>query len=193
MSLKIKTIPVSLSSKGAWFLMLISLALSLSCAGFPQTPGGDSEWERVEESPAPVTESPVPSPQEPVIQETETVVRIELSGDILFDFDKWDIRPGAEVALKDVAGVIKKYPDSSILIEGYTDSKGSDSYNVLLSGKRAEAVRNWLVKREGIDGKEIITRGRGEAKPAAPNTNADGSDNPGGRRKNRRVEITVRK
>jgi len=61
------------------------------------------------------------------VKETDTEIRIELSGDILFDFDKWDIRPAAEPVLTQVAGVINKYTKAAVLIEGYTDSKGKDS------------------------------------------------------------------
>ncbi len=127
------------------------------------------------------------------MKETETEVKIELPGDILFDFDKWSIRPVAEPVLKQVADVIKKYPDASVLIEGYTDSKGSDSYNQKLSEERAASVKDWLVKKGGINGHGITTKGSGEAKPVALNENPDGSDNPEGRQKNRRVEIAVKK
>jgi outer membrane protein OmpA-like peptidoglycan-associated protein len=131
--------------------------------------------------------------QELQVKETETEVKIELSGDVLFDFDKWDIRKEAEPVLENVAGIIKEYPNASVLIEGYTDSKGSDSYNLRLSQKRADSVKNWLVKKGGINGKNISTKGGGESNPVAPNENPDGSDNPEGRQKNRRVEITVKK
>ena len=131
--------------------------------------------------------------QELEVKETETEIKIELSGDVLFDFDKWDIRKEAEPTLQNVADVIKKYPNASILIEGYTDSKGSDSYNLRLSQRRADSVKNWLVKKGGINGKNISTKGWGEANPVAPNENPDGSDNTEGRQKNRRVEITVKK
>ncbi len=127
------------------------------------------------------------------VKETETEIRIELSGDILFDFDKWDIRPAAEPVLTQVAEVINKYPNAAVLIEGYTDSKGSDSYNLKLSDRRAASVKEWLVKKGGVGNKKITTKGMGEADPVAPNENPDGSDNPEGRQKNRRVEITVKK
>jgi len=127
------------------------------------------------------------------VKETETEIKIELSGDILFDFDKWNIRPAAEPVLTQVAEVIKQYPNAAVLIEGYTDSKGSDSYNLKLSQNRAASVKDWLVKKGGVGNKKITTKGWGEAKPVAPNENEDGSDNPEGRQKNRRVEITVKK
>ncbi|MEW6144999.1 MAG: OmpA family protein [Thermodesulfobacteriota bacterium] len=131
--------------------------------------------------------------QELEMTETDTEIKIELSGDILFDFDKWDIRKEAEPTLKNVAEVINKYGDSKVVVEGFTDSKGSDSYNLKLSEKRADSVKTWLVESGGVDGARIIAKGLGEAEPVAPNTNPDGSDNPEGRQKNRRVEITVGK
>lgn len=127
------------------------------------------------------------------VKETETEIKIELSGDILFDFDKWNIRKEAEPVLTQVAEVIKQYPDSAVLVEGYTDSKGSDSYNLRLSQKRADSVKDWLVKKGGVSNKKMPTKGWGEAKPVASNENEDGSDNTEGRQKNRRVEITVKK
>jgi len=125
--------------------------------------------------------------------ETDTEIKIELSGDILFDFDKWDIRKEAEPVLKNVADVINKYGGSKVIVEGFTDSKGSDSYNLNLSEKRADSVKTWLVKSGGVEAARITAEGRGESDPVASNTNPDGSDNPEGRQKNRRVEITVNK
>jgi outer membrane protein OmpA-like peptidoglycan-associated protein len=128
-----------------------------------------------------------------MVKETPTEVKIELAGDVLFDFDKADIRSEAEAALQRVVELIKQYPRSSVSIDGYTDGKGADAYNLRLSDKRAAAVKNWLVQQGGINGKRIKTKGWGQANPIAPNTNPDGSDNPAGRQKNRRVEITVKK
>jgi len=125
-------------------------------------------------------------------EETETDYRIELPGDIIFDFDKWDIREDAEKTLTKVGEVISAY-EHPVIIIGHTDSKGSESYNLELSKKRAESVKQWLIDQAGIDSKRIETIGRGENEPVAPNTNPDGSDNPEGRQKNRRVEIIIRK
>lgn len=127
------------------------------------------------------------------LQETKTQVKIELPGDVLFDFDKWEIRPDAEPMVRKVAEIIKQYPRARVSIDGHTDAKGSDAYNLQLSEKRAASVKEWLVENGGVDGKRIKTKGWGEAKPIASNTNLDGSDNPEGRQKNRRVEIIVRK
>jgi len=125
-------------------------------------------------------------------EETETDYRIELPGDILFDFDKWTIRKDAEETLSKVGEVISAY-EHPVSIIGHTDSKGSESYNLELSKNRAESVKQWLIDQAGIDSKRIETSGKGESEPVAPNTNPDGSDNPEGRQKNRRVEIRIRK
>jgi photosystem I P700 chlorophyll a apoprotein A2 len=126
-------------------------------------------------------------------KETETEFQIELSGDVLFDFDKWDMRPEAEESLKKVAEIINASESPKVKISGHTDSKGADDYNQQLSEKRAESVKNWLIENTEVDPKIIETSGYGESKPVEPNTNPDGSDNPEGRHKNRRVEIVVKK
>lgn len=125
-------------------------------------------------------------------QVSDTEIKIEMSGDILFDFDKATIRKKAEPTLKDVATVIDKYQAKNVLIEGHTDEKGSDRYNQKLSKARAKSVKNWLVQNANIEKKIIQAKGWGEAKPIAQNRHKDGSDNPEGRQKNRRVEITVK-
>jgi outer membrane protein OmpA-like peptidoglycan-associated protein len=127
------------------------------------------------------------------VKETQTEVKIALAGDVLFDFDKAEIRTVAEPTLQQVVGIVKQYPRAGVSIDGYTDAKGADAYNLQLSEKRAVAVKSWLVQKGGVDGRRIKTKGLGKANPVAPNTNPDGSDNPEGRQKNRRVEITVKK
>jgi outer membrane protein OmpA-like peptidoglycan-associated protein len=127
------------------------------------------------------------------LTETETEIRIELSGDVLFDFDDAAIRVAAEPVLTGVADVLKQHPDATITIVGFTDAKGSDTYNQRLSQRRAASVKDWLVASGGVGGDKLSTEGLGEANPVAPNANPDGSDNPEGRQKNRRVEIAVRK
>jgi outer membrane protein OmpA-like peptidoglycan-associated protein len=71
-------------------------------------------------------------------KETETEIQIELSGDVLFDFDKWDIRSDAETTLKKVGDIITACKSPEVIIAGHTDSKGSESYNQKLSEKRSE-------------------------------------------------------
>lgn len=125
-------------------------------------------------------------------EETDTEYKIELPGDILFDFDKWSIREDAEENLAKVGEIIAAY-NHPVTIIGHTDSKGSEDYNLELSEKRAEAVKKWLVDQAEINPNLIETAGKGESEPVAPNTNPDGSDNPEGRQKNRRVEIRISK
>lgn len=126
------------------------------------------------------------------VKETATEVKINLLGDILFDFDKADIRAVAEPTLAQVAKMIGSYAKATVLIEGFTDAKGSDSHNAKLSDHRAASVKNWFVKH-GVAANAMQTHGWGAAKPVAPNKKPDGSDDPDGRQKNRRVEITIKK
>jgi len=118
-------------------------------------------------------------------------VKIELDADVLFDFDKYSLRPAATDSLREVGEVAKSYGNSPVLIEGHTDGKGAHPYNMKLSENRAAAVKSWLVQNAGVAEARITTRGWGETKPIAPNTKPDGSDDPAGRQKNRRVEITI--
>ena len=117
-------------------------------------------------------------------------IKIDLAADVLFDFDKFDLRPAARPALEKVADVLKAHPRATATIEGHTDGRGSDQYNQRLSQQRAESVRRWLAAN-GITTR-MSAHGLGKTKPVAPNTMPNGADNPNGRQKNRRVEITVR-
>jgi outer membrane protein OmpA-like peptidoglycan-associated protein len=126
-------------------------------------------------------------------KETEAEIQIELSGDVLFDFDKWDIRSDAEAMLKKVGDIITAYESPQVIIAGHTDSKGSEAYNQRLSEKRSESVKKWLSENAGISADTMKTIGYGETRPVAPNANSDGSDNPEGQQKNRRVEIVIKK
>lgn len=119
-------------------------------------------------------------------------VRYRLSGDILFDFDKSDIRPEAQVILSDLAArIARNFKRARVLVEGHTDAKGADAYNQNLSERRAASVKRWFARKGGIRAHSISTRGYGEQRPVAANQNSDGSDNPVGRQQNRRVEIVV--
>lgn len=115
--------------------------------------------------------------------------RIALSADVLFDFDKAELRPEAAPALEKVAAVLKKLPSAKATIEGHTDARGDDAYNRKLSERRADSVRKWLAAN-GV-ANPMASRGLGETKPVAPNAAKGGKDDPEGRRKNRRVEILV--
>lgn len=124
---------------------------------------------------------------------TDQEVIIDLASDVLFDFDKYTLRPEAAATLRKVGQVAASYPRSTMTIEGYTDSKGTHPYNMKLSEDRAASVKIWLVQNAGIPSPRISTRGWGETKPVAPNKKPDGSDDPVGRQKNRRVDIVLRK
>lgn len=123
---------------------------------------------------------------------TDQEITIELAADFLFDFDRYAIRSEAADSLRKVGEVAKAYPKAPLLIEGHTDGKGAHPYNMKLSESRALSVKNWLVQNAAVDSARITTKGSGETKPVAANTNPDGSDNPKGRQKNRRVTITLR-
>jgi outer membrane protein OmpA-like peptidoglycan-associated protein len=127
------------------------------------------------------------------VKETPTEIRIELAADVLFDFDKADIRSEAAAALRNAADILRQKAKGPVRVEGHTDAKGADAYNQNLSVRRAEAVRAWLVEKEGLKGLSFTTRGFGSKNPVAPNTTSTGADNPAGRQKNRRVEIIAGK
>jgi outer membrane protein OmpA-like peptidoglycan-associated protein len=126
------------------------------------------------------------------VRETATETRIELPADILFDFDKADIRAAAEPALRQAAEVIRKGARGTVRIEGHSDGKGSPPYNQKLSERRAASVQKWLTERAGLRAK-FAAKGFGATKPVASNVKPDGSDHPEGRQMNRRVEIVFGK
>ena len=131
--------------------------------------------------------------QEFQAQQSGRSLSMNLSGDVLFDYDKAALKPEAEQALKKVAVVLSQFPESKVTVEGYTDSKGTKHSNMQLSLERAHAVKEWLVKNGNVLAANISTKGFGEDYPIAPNKNPDGSDNPIGRALNRRVSIIVEK
>jgi outer membrane protein OmpA-like peptidoglycan-associated protein len=78
-----------------------------------------------------------------------------------------------------------------VRVEGHTDAKGSDEYNQALSERRAASVRTWFVQAAKLPAKSVTAVGFGERQPVADNEKPDGSDDPEGRQKNRRVEVVV--
>jgi outer membrane protein OmpA-like peptidoglycan-associated protein len=126
------------------------------------------------------------------LKETDTELRIELAADVLFEFDKATLQPAAEETLAKAAGIIREKGTGVVRIEGHTDSKGDNAYNQRLSERRANSVRQWFI-RHGLGGVKFSSRGFGETRPIASNAKPDGSDDPEGRRKNRRVEIVIAK
>lgn len=112
-------------------------------------------------------------------------VRITLSGNVLFDFDSAELRDEAQAELQRVTEILGGYPGARVVVEGHTDSKGSDSYNLKLSSARAESVRDYLVASGSlIDGSASIAP-YGESRPVAENETDEG------RQANRRVDIIV--
>jgi outer membrane protein OmpA-like peptidoglycan-associated protein len=124
---------------------------------------------------------------------TPSEIRIDLAADVLFDFDKAEIKKAAEPKLQHLATVVKANPGAKVAIDGHTDGRGADDYNQKLSEARAASVKQWLVANASVSAASVTTRGWGKSKPVAPNAKPDGSDDPEGRARNRRVEIVVRK
>lgn len=116
--------------------------------------------------------------------------RFLVGSDALFEFDKATLTPDAEETLKALVPLLAKAGKKPMIIEGHTDAKGSGDYNQTLSEKRAVAVRDWLAAH-GAAPAATPTRGWGERRPVAPNARPDGSDDPAGRQKNRRVEVIL--
>lgn len=106
-------------------------------------------------------------------------------GDVLFEVDKSNLKPGAARSLDQLAQALKDDPDATIQIEGHTDSTGSRAHNMELSRERAESVRYYL-QTHGIDSSRMTTRGLGPDYPVASNNTA------AGRQQNRRVEVIVK-
>lgn len=121
---------------------------------------------------------------------TENKYDIILPTDVLFDFDKSNLRPDGIALLEKVKNHFAQHGADQLHVWGHTDSKGTDQYNAVLSQKRAVAVADWLKKQIKVKGL-IMAIGRGEKEPLVSNTNTDGSDNPVNRQKNRRVTLSV--
>jgi outer membrane protein OmpA-like peptidoglycan-associated protein len=105
-------------------------------------------------------------------------------GDVLFATGKYDLRPEAQIVLAKLSGIILSHPGLNLAVEGYTDSVGSEDFNLKLSQQRADTVRDYLVN-QGLPNSFVTAKGFGEADPVADN------GTPAGRQQNRRVEIVV--
>jgi outer membrane protein OmpA-like peptidoglycan-associated protein len=123
-------------------------------------------------------------------EEAKCTRRFLVGADALFEFDKATLTPDAEETLKVLVPLLAKAGKHPATVEGHTDSKGADAYNQTLSEKRALAVKDWLVAQSAL-ASSTPTQGWGERRPVAPNAKPDGSDDPMGRQKNRRVEVLV--
>ena len=121
--------------------------------------------------------------EEVVVAEPAEAVRVEL--DVKFDFDKAQVKPESYGDIKNLADFLTQYPQTTTVVEGHTDSVGSDAYNQTLSERRANAVRDVLVNQYGVGSDRVNAVGYGESRPVADNASADG------RAVNRRVEAEV--
>jgi outer membrane protein OmpA-like peptidoglycan-associated protein len=125
--------------------------------------------------------------------ESDDAVELTLAADVLFRFDKATLTPKARSRIAEVAGRLEEASPGPVQVDGYTDAKGSSAYNEGLSRRRAKAVAAALRRELGPSAPALTVAGHGEADPVARNTNKDGSDNPEGRARNRRVTITFRR
>ena len=133
---------------------------------------------------------PPPSPRRPAATH-EARVLDRLTIHVNFDFGKSNLTKADEADLKKAVDFISKYRGAHVELEGYTDDRGTEQYNQKLSERRAEAVKQYLIKEGAVDKTKISAKGYGESRPTAPNKTKDGKDNPEGRAKNRRVEILI--
>ncbi len=104
--------------------------------------------------------------------------------DVRFDFNKYTLKPEARERLARISGIVLAYPDLKLQVEGYTDSIGTDEYNLELSQKRADGVRGYLVS-SGVPPDHVNSQGFGKSNPVADNSTA------AGRKLNRRVDMIV--
>lgn len=115
----------------------------------------------------------------------EETLRVNFDSDILFAVDSASLSATSKYDLDEFAGVMNEYPKTAILIQGHTDSSGSEEYNMGLSDRRAESVYNHLLLRN-VDPSRMAAVGYGEGYPVADNSTAQG------RQLNRRVSILIR-
>lgn len=129
---------------------------------------------RLGTSPPPPVPAPPPPPE-----------KVCITLNVEFDFDKYDIKPKYHDVIGKVAEFMKEYPETTAVIEGHTDNRGSYQYNIDLSERRANSVRNYLIQKFNIEPTRLSTKGYGYTKPIAANMTAEG------RQKNRRIEAMI--
>lgn len=135
----------------------------------------DKQAQRIEEE--------IPGAEVERVGEGINVTFDETSG-VYFDTNKYDITGASRESLTKLSNIFQEYPNTNILVEGHTDSTGSDAYNFTLSQQRAQAVTNFLVN-QGISKERIDTKWYGETQPKYDNSTVEG------RAKNRRVELAI--
>jgi outer membrane protein OmpA-like peptidoglycan-associated protein len=120
-----------------------------------------------------------------VSRTADNELKVTVKNDVLFDYNSAGLRSASRSSLREMANVFEQYPNTTIAVEGFTDSTGSATYNERLSERRAASVANYL-ENLGVRGSRVDTIGYGESRPRASNNTASG------RQLNRRVEIHVR-
>src|SRR6266542_3705085 len=128
-----------------------------------------------------MTEEPKPPPPPPPAPKVERTIILD---DVLFDFDKSNVKPEAAAILDRLVAFMNENKDKKASLSGHTDSIGTEAYNQALSERRVNSVRDYVVKK-GVDSSRVSGQGFGESKPIADNKTREG------RAKNRRVEIKV--
>ncbi|MDG2227214.1 MAG: OmpA family protein [Flavobacteriales bacterium] len=149
----------------------------------------------IAETNATTTDAPAESHE--VLTQTEVNNTLNTGGalainSVMFVYDQVKLVEESQSELNKIVSYMNEYKDAKLVINGHTDSRGEASYNYWLSSARANKIRNYL-RKAGVSYSRMETHGYGESKPIADNQNSDGSDNPSGRQKNRRVEFIVNK
>ena len=120
-----------------------------------------------------------------VYRTAEDELNVVVRNEVLFDFNSAALRSASKSSLREMADVFERYGDTTISVEGHTDSVGSDQYNYRLSQRRASSVAGYL-EQLGVDGGRLDTVAYGESEPRASNSTASG------RQQNRRVELKIK-
>jgi outer membrane protein OmpA-like peptidoglycan-associated protein len=111
-------------------------------------------------------------------------IKITFDSGLLFDVDKAVLKPASKTNLNELAVILNKYPDTNILLEGHTDSDGTEEHNLQLSEMRSNSVANYLASQQVMESR-FTTMGYGESQPVADNTTKEG------KAFNRRVEVAI--
>ena len=119
------------------------------------------------------------------VRNTGDEIVVTMAQDILFATDSATLRPDLRTDLRAIAANLQRYPDSTIIVTGHTDSTGTMAYNQSLSERRADSVAAVLIE-SGVAARRVVARGAGQTRPVASN------DTAAGRAQNRRVEIVIR-
>ncbi len=142
--------------KNAW-LILVAVAFAAGCATQETPKPAPAPAPAPAPKPAP---APTPAPEKP----KPVAEKVTLAADVLFDFDRADVKPDGKSKLDDLANKVRGINLEVVIAIGHADSIGSDAYNQKLSVRRAEAVKAYLVSK-GIEQNRVYTEGKGEKQP----------------------------